>query len=92
MRSLAALLIFAGALAATGCKPKVVKPPAVVRVPVIQYVPVPAELTAPVPIAEPLSRTVGEAVRVARERKAALEQCNAQLGAIAEIGTKEPSQ
>jgi hypothetical protein len=54
-------------------------------VPVVRYVPVPDKLTAPCPITEPNDRTVGEAVRVARARRAALEQCNSQLDGIRSI-------
>ena len=73
--------------ALAGCAVQPPKPPQVVKVPVTVIVPVPAELTKPVPIAAPTSLTVGEAVRVARERKAALEQCNSQLDAIRTLPT-----
>ena len=60
--------------------------PDVVRVAVPQYVPVPDELTAPCPIAMPEARTVAEAVRIARMRRAALEACNDRLSRIRELG------
>lgn len=75
--------------ALAGCasnKPQPVTVPDVVTVPVTQYVPVPDALTKPCPIAEPKSMTVAEAVRVARERKASLQACNAQLRAIKTLG------
>jgi hypothetical protein len=67
------------ALSACAAHPVV---PTVVKVPVVRYIPVPAELTTPCAITEPTDRTVGEAVRVARARRAALEQCNDQLDGI----------
>jgi hypothetical protein len=73
-----------------GCAPVAPKPPKIVEVPVTVYVPVPPELTEPVAIALPKSRTVDEAVRVARERRASLEQCNGQLEQIRTL--KPPSQ
>lgn len=64
----------------------------VVRVPETRYVLIPPKLTEPCPIAEPSAMTVGEAVRVARERKTALERCNAKLREIVAVqGTPVPS-
>lgn len=60
--------------------------PDVVEVGVPEYVPVPHELTEPVPLAKPATYTCGEAVRVARERRASVEQCNRQLEAIRDLG------
>lgn len=85
MRRCLGLLIAVAAL--TGCQRAPVKPaPQIVHVPITRYVPIPRELTAPVPIEEPATRTVAEAVRVARARKAALQQANAQLKAIRDLG------
>jgi hypothetical protein len=70
------------ALSACAAHPVV---PTVVKVPVVRYVPVPAGLTTPCEIVEPTDRTVGEAVRVARARRASLEQCNNQLDGIRSI-------
>ncbi len=64
-----------------GTPPRPVAPD-VVQVPVTRYVPIPETLTAPCPIAGPKDMTVGEAVRIARERRRALEACNAQLRQI----------
>lgn len=46
-----------------------------------RYVQIPAKMTVPCPIAPP-GPTVGDAVEVARKRKAELEGCNAQLNQI----------
>jgi hypothetical protein len=76
-------------LALPACVPVKPKPPVVpqiVQVPVTKYVPVPAELTAACPKAKPEKRTVAEAVRVAKARGDALDQCNAQLDAIRKLG------
>jgi hypothetical protein len=62
--------------------------PKVVTQTVTQYVSVPAELTTACPIEQPQSRTVSEAVRVARARKDALIVCNQQLEKIRLIGNK----
>lgn len=75
------LVVVAGSLAACKSNPPV-QPPKVVQTVVIRTVPVPKELTAPCAIAKPMAKTVGEAVRVARERLAALQKCNAQLEEI----------
>lgn len=86
------LVLSALTLALAGCAsaPARIVPPDVVRVPVTRYVPIPASLTTPCPIAEPKALTVGQAVSVARERKRALEVCNAQLDQIrAQQGTPD---
>lgn len=70
----------------TGCAGVEHTPVRVVEVPVYRYVSVPAEMTTPVPVAEPTNPTVGECVRVARLRKAQLQQCNIQLNAIRDLG------
>jgi len=70
----------------SGCATTAAKPaPTVLSVPVTRYVPIPATLTAPCAITEPAAMTVGEAVRVARERKAALQKCNADKAQIRAI-------
>ena len=78
------VLTLAPLLALAGCAsaPQRVALPAVVQVPGTRYVPIPAALTVPCPIAEPKALTVGEAVGIARERKRALQVCNAQLDQI----------
>lgn len=75
------LILVAGTLAACKSNPPV-QPPKVVQTVVTRIVPVPEELTTPCVIAQPQSNTVGEAVRVARERRAALQKCNAKLEEI----------
>lgn len=72
------------ALALTGCAtaPCVPAPPKTVQVPVPVRVAIPGALLAPCPVEMPADATVGEVVRVARERRAALEQCNRQIEAI----------
>jgi hypothetical protein len=90
LRTLILLAIAFVLLALFGCAP--VKPaqpvtPQVVTVTVTKYVQVPEELTQPCPIEQPLSRTVAEAVRVARARKDALITCNKQMDAIRSLGT-----
>ncbi len=68
-----------GLLILAGCGP--VKPD-VVEVPVTKFVPIDSALLVPCAIATgPLS----EVIQVARDRKAALEVCNAQLEAIREL-------
>lgn len=89
MRFRHGLLSF-GLAALAGCatqEPKVTVP-RVVETVVPTYVPIPAELTQRCPISLPRNKTVGEAVRVARARRAALAKCNAQLKAIREIQGK----
>lgn len=90
MRARLFLAVAASALAACGkgnVKPDLPDPgtavrPEVVVVEKIVYVPVPARLTRLEPIAEgPLS----ECPVVARERRAALERCNARLAETATI-------
>lgn len=79
------LLIATAALAVTaGCTTPVKPdpPPRVVEVQIVKYVPIATELTEHVPLAMPQENTCVEAVRVARERRAAVEQCNRQLDGI----------
>lgn len=88
----AAMLVMVLALSSCtsmGFWPDLAKP-SVVHVPVNIYVPVPPTLTQPCPIAKPENYSVVEAVRVARERRASLEKCNADKAAIKAIqGTKQ---
>lgn len=77
------LLIFASGF--TSCNGGVVKEPVQVPIRVLVYVPIPKELTNPLLIAEPTNPTCGEATRVARERKAALIQCNADREAASRL-------
>lgn len=86
--TLGAAVVFA-AVAMTGCA-AVAPKPVVLTVPVTRYVPIPDTLTAPCTIASPANFTVVEAVRVARERRASLERCNADKASIRAIqGTKQ---
>jgi hypothetical protein len=90
IRTLLLLLLAAALLAQYGCaqqvKPVAPVTPKVVTQTVTQYVSVPADLTTACPIEQPQSRTVSEAVRVARARKDSLVQCNKQLEAIRSLG------
>lgn len=89
------VLTFAVCLLLAGCATPMerrVLVPETVTVTVDRYVPIPDRLTAPCPIAEPKALTVGEAVAIARERRRALEVCNAQLRAIHAVqGTAQPA-
>jgi len=81
-----ALWLLIPALAAAGCASNPPQPqlPRVVTVEVDKYVPLKPELLRDCPIAEPQNMSVDEAVRVARARKAALEDCNDDKRAIRE--------
>lgn len=85
------LLILAFAL--TGC-PGNVRPtkPQIVEIPgPTLYVPIDARLTQDCPIEEPKEASPVEAVRVAKARRDALEQCNRDKAAIRAVqGTKVP--
>ena len=77
-------IIVLSALALTACagnKPKqpIEQPAKIIEVPVKVYVPIDPKLTEPCPIA---TGKLSDVIEVARKRKAALEQCNAQLKAI----------
>lgn len=75
MRLVLGLLILAAAGCASSGPPKA----ETVVLPVTKFVPIDAALLVPCPIATgPLSAVLD----VARERKTALERCNAQLDAI----------
>jgi hypothetical protein len=90
IRTVLMLVLCCALLAQYGCtqQTRTIVPvtPTVVTQTVTQYVSVPAELTTACPIEQPQSRTVSEAVRVARARKDALVQCNHQLDAIRALG------
>jgi hypothetical protein len=93
IRTVVLLILCFALLAQYGCaqqaKPIIPVTPTVVTQTVTQYVSVPAELTTACPIEQPQSRTVAEAVRVARARKDALIQCNKQLDAIRSLGPQQ---
>lgn len=67
-----------------GCQttPDLPQPPKVVEVAVEKIVPVPAALTEPCRQPEKKGNTVAEAVRLANERKAALDECSARMARI----------
>ena len=65
----------------TGCA-TIPPAPKVISVSVPHYVPVPAALSADCPIAMPKDLTEGELYRIARQRRADLEDCSARMGAI----------
>ncbi|AHX12927.1 hypothetical protein CH75_06445 [Dyella jiangningensis] len=92
IRTVVLLLACIVLLALFGCTPVKPQPviPQVVTQTVTKYVQVPSELIAPCPVEQPLSRTVAEAVRVARARKDALIQCNHQLDQIRSLGKSNP--
>lgn len=76
---IAALALLLGACAQM---PAVQQLPKVVYVQVDHYVPLDPALLADCPIAEPADDTVGARVEVAKQRKSALEACNADKAAI----------
>lgn len=84
------LLTAALVLALAGCKSAepIVRTETVV-LPQRVYVGIPGELTRPCPIAE---GTRAEVFAVARQRKAALEECNGKLQAIRELSEKAAKQ
>jgi hypothetical protein len=84
------LILMLAVLAACATTPAPVVVPKVVRVAVPQYVPIPDELTKDCPIAMPKTMSVGEAIRVARERRASLEACNADKAALRKLGEGQP--
>lgn len=74
-------------LALAGCKTcPIPKAPELVRVAVPTMVPVPAELTEPCTVISKRDNTVGEAVRLANARKAALDECSARMAQIRALG------
>lgn len=69
-------------VALTACQSQPIKPPKVVEVVVEKIVPVPAALTEPCQQHEPKAKTVAEAVRLANQRKASLDECSARMARI----------
>ena len=71
-------------LVLAGCQttPDLPQPPKVVEVVVEKMVPVPAALTEPCRQPEKKGNTVAEAVRLANERKAALDECSQRMARI----------
>lgn len=71
-------------LVLAGCQttPGLPQPPKVVEVVVEKTVPVPASLTEPCQQPAKAANTVQEAVRLANERKAALDECSARMARI----------
>ena len=71
------------------CGPTKCPPPVQVQVPVevtrTVYVPIDAGLTEPHAIAKPRNDSGGECLRVARDRKAELQACNADKAAIRSV-------
>jgi hypothetical protein len=78
-------VLFLGAVVA-GCAAEQTKPPKVVEVVVTKYVKVPADLTKHGKVPMPQTRSVEEAVRVARVRRTDLEVCYGNLDAIEGLG------
>ena len=80
MRILAVIAL----LVLSGCQtmPELPQPPKVVEVTVEKIVPVPAALTEPCRQPEKKGNTVAEAVRLANERKAALDECSQRMARI----------
>lgn len=78
------ILAVAAVLVLAGCQttPDLPQPPKVVEVVVEKIVPVPAALTEPCQQPAKTANTVQEAVRLANERKAALDECSARLARI----------
>lgn len=82
--------VIGAALAGCATKPVIIEKPVVVTRTV--YVPIDRELTAHGEVPMPRTAKGGEALRVARTRRTALEQCHAQLDQIEAIeGTVKPS-
>lgn len=78
-----------------GCAGRPKQCPACPTVPVELEVPVPVREPLPPGLAEPVPDpvrgpivTVGDAVRAARERKAALDKANARLRQLSELGAE----
>lgn len=71
-----------------GCATRAPLPklPEIVRVPVVKIVPVPAELSAPCQAIAKRDNSIGEAVRLANGRQAALEECDARMTEIRKLG------
>ncbi|HWV45503.1 MAG TPA: hypothetical protein VN039_05670 [Nitrospira sp.] len=76
-----------------GCR-EATKPivPQTITVTVTKYVPLDSALTEDCPISLPLNRTVSEAVRIARARRVALEDCTQRMRKIRELQPKADGQ
>lgn len=72
-------------LAGCASNPSLPKLPEVVRVPVVKIVPVPPELSAPCQVVDKRDNSVGEAVRLANARRAALEECDGRMAEIRKL-------
>lgn len=79
-------LIACLALAGCASAPALPKLPKIVRMPVVKIVPVPTELSAPCQVVAKRGNSVGEAVRLANARQAALEECDARMAEIRKLG------
>lgn len=79
-------LLIASAFALIGChRQAVVTVPKTVTKVIQEYIAIPEDMTTPCPIALPQDRTVEEAVRIARARRASLINCNKQLDEIRKL-------
>lgn len=90
-REMRAVIVLALVLLGTGCAGGrvVIRDP--VEVTRNVYVRIDPALTEQCPVAKPRNDTVGELLRVARERRKALEVCNARMAKIRAIeGTPLP--
>lgn len=61
--------------------------PKTVTLTVTKYVALPSAFTSHLPTEKPQDRTCGEAVRVAKVRASAIDQCNSRLDAIKQATT-----
>ena len=78
------ILAVTALLVLAGCQttPDLPQPPKVIEVVVEKMVPVPASLTEPCQQPAKAANTVHEAVRLANERKAALDECSRRMARI----------
>lgn len=76
-------LAMTACLALTACA---TQPPKVVTVVVEKIVPVPVELTKPCPVYRAKRQTVGEAITGHNINAARLEECDARMKQIRELG------
>lgn len=83
MRRLPLILLL---LALAGCQSCPVVPPKVVHLAVETMIPVPAELTAPCDPVAKRDDSLGEAVRLANARAAALAECSQRMARIRALG------
>lgn len=78
------LMLWLGFILAA-CSSNQVKVPEKVYINVEKYIQIPEEYTRDCPIEQPKELTVSEAVRVAKERKQSLQDCNVDKAAIRKI-------